>query len=415
MPAATVGAVAHTRLGRNRDFVLLQAGQLLSSAGSSFTSVAYPLLVLSLTHSPAKAGLVSFARLLPSPLLGLLAGAAADRWDRRRIMLAADAVRALAIGTLAIVVFTHPLYWAIAAVAFVEGTGDPFFFACQSGAVRNVVPAEQLPAAIGVQQARSASVGIAGPPIGGALFGVARALPFVADAVSYTFSFLSLLAMRTQFQQPRERSPLRFRAQLGEGFRFLWGQPFLRTTSFLYGIANFTIPGILFVLVVAARQHGFSGGLIGGLLAAFSGFVLLGSLMSAFFRRRFSARTIILAELYSGLGTLIFLLWPSVIVLAVVILPQAIVLPVTDTVVVSRRLTITPDHLLGRVEALRATIARTALPLGPLIAGVLLSVASARVAIAVFATLGIALAVWGTASPALYEAEPGQPEAARTR
>ncbi|HEY6016816.1 MAG TPA: MFS transporter, partial [Gaiellaceae bacterium] len=177
--------MAQTRLGRNRDFVLLQAGQLLSSAGSSFTSVAYPLLVLSLTHSPAKAGLVSFVRLLPSPLLGLLAGAAADRWDRRRIMLAADAVRALAIGALAIVVFTDPVYWVIAAVAFVEGSGDPFFFACHSGAVRNVVPPEQVPAAIGIQQGRSAAVGIVGPPVGGALFGVARALPFAADAVSY--------------------------------------------------------------------------------------------------------------------------------------------------------------------------------------------------------------------------------------
>ena len=67
-------------LRRNRDFVLLQAGQLLSSTGSSFTGVAYPLLALSLTHSPAKAGLVSFARLLPSPLFGLVAGVVADRW-----------------------------------------------------------------------------------------------------------------------------------------------------------------------------------------------------------------------------------------------------------------------------------------------------------------------------------------------
>jgi MFS family permease len=397
---------AHVRLGRNRDFVLMQAGQLLSSAGSSFTSVAYPLLVLSLTHSPAKAGLVSFARLVPSPLLGLLAGAAADRWDRRRVMLAADAVRALAIGTLAIVVAVRPAYWAIAAVAFVEGAGDPFFFACQSGAIRNVVPAEQLPAAIGVQQSRAATVGIAGPPIGGALFGVARALPFVVDAASYTFSFLSLLAMRTPFQQARERSPLRLRAQLAEGFRFLWAEPFLRATTLLYAVGNFTIPATLFVLVVAAREHGYSAGLIGVLLAVFSGFLLLGSLLAAFLRRRLGARAIILAELYAGLATVAFLARPSPLVLAAAILPQAIVLPVTDTVVVSRRLTITPDHLLGRVEAVRATIARTALPLGPLVAGVLISAASARAAIAVLATVGAALAVWGTTSRALGEPAP---------
>ena len=390
-----------TRLGRNRDFVLLQAGQLLSSAGSSFTSVAYPLLVLSLTHSPTQAGLVSFARLLPSPLLGLLAGAAADRWDRRRIMLASDAVRALAIGALALIVVTHPVTWAIAMVAFVEGSGDAFFFGSQIGAIRAVVPEAQLASAIGVQQARSASVGIAGPPIGGALFGLARVLPFVADAVSYAFSFLSLLAMRTPFQQPRERSTLRLRAQLAEGFRFLWAQPFIRTTSFLYGIGNFTIPGILLVLVVAARQRGLSGGAVGALLAAFSASVLTGSLASGLVRRRYGARAIILAEQYTGLVVIAFLIRPSVWVLAIAILPQAFVLPVTDTVVVSRRIALTPDRLLGRVEAVRLTIARTAAPLGPLAAGLLAGTVSNRAAIALFAVFAVVLAVWATASRSL--------------
>lgn len=392
-----------TRLARNRDFLLLQAGQLLSSTGSSFTSVAYPLLVLSLTHSPAKAGLVAFARALPIPLLGFPAGAVADRWDRRRIMLASDAVRAAAIGALAAVVVTDPVYWAIAAVAVVEGSGDAFFSASQNGAIRNVVPQEQLAAAVGVQTGRAAVVGIVGPPAGGALFGLARGLPFVADAVSYACSFAALMAMRTPFQQPRTRSSLRLRAQLAEGFRFLWHQPFLRTTSFLYGVGNFTIPGILFVLVVAARRDGFSGGAIGGLLAAFSCFVLLGSLASGAVRRRVSPRAIILAEQYTGLATIAFLVWPNALVLAAAILPQAFVLPITDTIVVSRRLTITPDHLIGRVEAVRTTIARTAAPLGPLVGGVLVSAVSARAAIALFAVFGFVLVVWATASPALRD------------
>jgi len=72
-------------LRRNRDFVLLQAGQLLSSAGSQATAIAYPLLVLSTSGSPAQAGLVSFAELGASALLGLPAGVAADRFDRRRL------------------------------------------------------------------------------------------------------------------------------------------------------------------------------------------------------------------------------------------------------------------------------------------------------------------------------------------
>jgi MFS family permease len=393
--------MAQTTLSRNRDFVLLEAGRMLSTAGSSFSSVAYPLLVLSLTHSPAKAGLVAFVRLLPIPLLGLLAGVAADRWDRRRIMLGADAVRALAIGALALVVATDPLLWAIAALAFAEGAGDAFFTASQIGAVRAVVPEAQLPAAIGVQQARSAAVGIAGPPAGGALFGIARTLPFVFDAASYVFSFVSLLAVRTRFQETREQSGAGLRTQLAEGFRFLWHEPFVRTTSFLYAIGNFTIPGILFVLVVAARQRGLSGGAVGALLAAFSACVLVGSLASGIVRRRVGARAIILAEQYTGLATIAFLIRPSVFVLAVAILPQAFVLPITDTVVVSRRIAITPDRLLGRVEAVRLTIARTAAPLGPLAAGVLASAVSNRAAIALFVALGVVLAVWATASRSL--------------
>src|SRR5439155_576807 len=76
-------------LWRNREFVLLQLGQLLSSAGTSSTTIAYPLLALALTHSPAKAGIISFARLIPYALFGLVAGLAADRWNRKRLRLAA--------------------------------------------------------------------------------------------------------------------------------------------------------------------------------------------------------------------------------------------------------------------------------------------------------------------------------------
>ena len=75
-----------TPLRRNRDFLLLQAGLLLSSAGSQMTSIAYPLLVLALTGSPAKAGVVAFVRLLAMSLFALPAGLAADHWQRRRLM-----------------------------------------------------------------------------------------------------------------------------------------------------------------------------------------------------------------------------------------------------------------------------------------------------------------------------------------
>lgn len=391
-------------LRRNRDFVVLQVGQLLSALGGSFTTIAYPLLVLALTHSPAKAGLVSFARFLAAPLLGLGAGLVADRFDRKRIMIAADAVRALSVGTVAAITVVSPHFWPLPLLAFVEGAGETFFTACQPGALRAVVPPGQLPAAVSVQQGRSAAVGLAGPPLGGALFAVGRAIPFLTDAVSYAVSFAALLAMRTPFQEERTRERAPIRQQLAEGFSFVWREPFIRITSFLYGIGNFTIPAFLFVLVVVARRHGLGGGQIGLLLGTFSAFVLIGSTVSALVRRRLGARAIILTELYSGLLVLLFVAWPSVYVLAAAILPQAVVLPITDSVVISHRIRITPDRLLGRVESVRATIARAASPLGPLVAGLLLSSVSARTTVAVLAAATAGLAVWGTLSPALRTA-----------
>ena len=392
-------------LRRNRDFVLLMAGQLLSTAGSQLTAVAYPLLVLALTNSPAQAGLVGFARLAPTPLLGLLAGEAADRWDRKRIMIVADAVRAFAIaGLAAAILLDSAVLWLIAGAALVEGTGSVFFSGAQTGALRAVVPRAQLPAAVGVQQTRFATVSIAGPPLGGALFNLGRALPFLADAASYAFSFISVLAMRTPFQEVRRGDAAPLRSRIAEGFRFLWSRPFLRTTTFLYGIGNFALPGIFLVIVVAGTNAGLSGAQIGLLFAAFSACLLIGSLISPLFRRTFSIRTIILIELWTGLGSALFLIWPNVYVLTAAILPQAVALPVTDSVVVGYRIATTPDRLLGRVEGVRTTLAQIASPLGPLVAGLLLGATTTRTTVAVFTTCGLALAVWGTLSRAIRNA-----------
>jgi MFS family permease len=388
-------------LRHNRDFVLLQGGQLLSSVGSESTAIAYPLLVLALTQSPAKAGLVAFARVVPFALFGLLAGVAADRFDRKAVMIAADGVRALAVaGLAAAILLDRVAFWQIPVVAFVEGTGSAFFGPAAAGALRSVVPTTQLPAAAGAQQARVAAVSIAGPPLGGALFGLGRATPFLADAASYAVSAVSLLLMRTPFQEDR---PVE-RAQVTEGFWFLWRHPFLRTTTFLYGLSNFIGPGLLLVVVVVGDRQGLASGEIGVLLAAFGVCVLAGALASPLFRRALSTRAILLLELWTWLGSVLFVIWPNVYVLMASILPTAIAIPVTDSVVIGHRLAITPDRLVGRVESVRLSIALLIAPLGPLAAGVLLSAVSARATVAVFAGLGLVLALWGTLSQAIHDA-----------
>jgi MFS family permease len=392
-------------LWRNRDFALLQAGQLLSTLGSQTTTIAYPLLVLALTHSPAKAGIVTFARILPAALFGLVAGVAADRWNRKRLMIAADAVRVLAIGSLALTILLDELtFWQIPAVAFVEGTGSTFFRVAAAGALRAVVRPRQLPSAAGAQETRLATVMLAGPPLGGALFGLGRAVPFVFDAASYVLSTLSLLLMRTPFQEVRATDATRLRSQVADGFRFLWNQPFLRTCAFLYGLTNFIGPAVLLVLVVVGTREGLSSGEIGVLFAAFGVSMLLGAVASPLFRRALSVRTILLLELWTWVGSAAFVIWPNVYVLTAAIVACGLAIPVTDSVVIGYRLAITPDRLVGRVESVRSTISQLFTPLGPLAAGLLLSSVSARMTVAFFASFGLVLALWGTLSPSIRNA-----------
>ena len=385
--------------------MLLQAAALLSSGGSQMTAIAYPLLVLALTGSPAKAGLVAFARLLAMAVFALPAGLAADHWNRRRLMVGTYALRAIVIGTLTVLVASDQIvFWMIPLIAFAEGSGAAIFAVAGAGALRSVVPKEQLPAAVAVTTGREAVVSLSAPPIGGALFTVGRALPFLAHTISYVLATVALLATRTPFQEERERDRAPIRARLAEGFRFLWDNPFQRTTAFLFGLANFIGPGVLLAVVVIGKRDGLSGGELGLLLASFAACLLLGSIMSPYVRRVLPVRGVLLLELWTWTGCALFLVWPSVFVLVASILPTALAIPSTDSVVSSYQLAMTPDRLVGRVESVRSTIALLVAPLGPLVAGVLLDTTSERATIAVFAATGLVLAIWGTLSSAIRSA-----------
>ena len=384
---------------------MLQTGQLLSHFGSQTTSIAYPLLVLAVTHSPAKAGLVAFARYLGTAVVGLPAGLAADRGNRKRLMIGADLVRLAGLGALAALILLDRLsFWPIPLVAFVEGAGVAVFSAARAGAVRAVVPVLQMPAAVAVQTGRQAAMNVAGPPIGGVLFALARSLPFLVDSISYAFSTISLLAMRTPFQEERERDTASLRSRLAEGFRFLWGQPFLRTCALLFSLGNFIGPGVILALVVIGTRQGLSGGEVGALVAAFGGCVLLGSFLSPVVRRVLPVRAILLLEFWMWPAFALFLIWPSVYVLTAALLPPAMAVPSTDSVVHGYRIAMTPDRLLGRTESVWSSISLLIAPHGPLAAGVLLGAVSERATIGAFAAFALVLAVWGTLSPSIRAA-----------
>jgi MFS family permease len=389
-------------LRRNRDFVLLQGGQMLSTIGSAASQIAYPLLVLAVTHSPAKAGVVGFANIVPYALFGLFAGVAADRWNRKRVMILMDVTRVLAMASIVVALWLGDLTVAqVAVAAFLEGTAFVFFNIAEVGALRSVVPARQLPAAAAAEQARMSVVTLAGPPLGGVLFQVGRSLPFLADGLSYAFSIVSLLWMRTPFQEQRERDTAPLRTQIREGIAFLWGHAYLRTSALIFAGDNFVFQGLFLVLIVVSKRQGLSGGTIGALIAGFGSISLVGALVAPRVAKALSIRSIMLANQWGNALFLVFLVDPSPYVLFASVLPVAFLSPSLNSVVIGYRTAVTPDHLVGRVSSVARNIALLAQPVGPLVAGVLLGAYSGRVTVLVFGGICVALAVASTISPSI--------------
>ena len=386
-------------LRRNRDFVLLQAGQLLSRAGSGMSGVAYPLLALAATGSPAQAGLIQAARFLPHLLLNTLAGVVADRYERRSLMILADAVCGLALASLVAAIAMDRVTAAqLLIVGFVDGCGSVLFGAAYSGAFRSVVPRSQLAAAASVDQARASTVRLAAPPLGGALYGLARVVPFVADALSYAGSTILLLLIRRPFQAAREASHTSVREDLKEGLKFLWHVPFLRISAVMTAVSNFSFSAGQFAVVVLARREGYSSTAIGLLVALVGVTTLAGSLISPQVRRWVSLRVILLSELWASFGVLAFIAWPNPVVLAAALAGQAFCFPNTDAAVAAYRYAVAPDRLTARVTSAASNIAVMAMPLGPLVAGVLLEALSPRAAVLGFTVACMAAAIAGTLS-----------------
>ena len=127
-------------LWRNRDYILLWGGQMISSIGTRISMLAFPLLVLALTQSPAQAGLIGAMRGLPYALLILPAGALVDHWNRKRVMILCDIGRAIALGSIPLaLVLGHLTIAQIYVVSLVEGTLITFFSLAHISCLPHVV------------------------------------------------------------------------------------------------------------------------------------------------------------------------------------------------------------------------------------------------------------------------------------
>ena len=368
------------------------------------SSIAYPLLTLVLTGSAAKVGVVGAVEFLPSVLLSPAAGVAADHFDRRRVMIASDAVGAAALAVLAAAVLTHHgAYWLILVVAFLDTAAATFFRAGVSGAYKAVVPAAQLADASSISIARLSIVRLGGPPAGGALFGLTRGLPFLVDAISYSFSTISLLLMRTPFQEEREPGE---RPRFREGLAYFWGMPFLRTTIGMIAVSNLAASGMPIAVIILAHRDGLSSAAIGGFLAATGVALLVGSTVSPVLRRFFPMRAILLSEFWTAVVFGAFLIYPNVYVLAAATAVHAFWFPNTDSAMYAYSYALIPDRLLGRAMAASNTLRAITAPIGPLAAGLLLAHTSSRTTVLVLAAPVVVAAVLGTLSSAVRNLPP---------
>jgi MFS family permease len=270
-------------LRRNRDFLYLWSGQAVSVLGSQASRVAYPLLVLAIAGSAAKAGLASAAATLPYLLFPLLAGAYADRHDRRRIMIACDVLRLVALCAVA----TGRAVFSVVLVAgFAEGTGTAYYNVANRAAIPMIVHESQRATALAQNEARANGAQLAGPALGGALFGLSRFLPFAADALSYVGSLFTLATIRTPMREARPEEPRQLVRDLAEGLRLTLRQPFLRASSVLAAVVNLCLQVLSLAIIVLARGDGASAALTGAIVACMGAGGLCGSFAAPWLQRR---------------------------------------------------------------------------------------------------------------------------------
>src|SRR5207248_3788947 len=185
-------------LWRNLDYMLLWSGQTVSTIVTEVSTLAFPLLILALTGSPAQAGFAGALRAFPYLVFSLPAGALIDRWNRKRVMILSDIGRALSMASIPVaLVFWHVTILQLYLVSLIEGTLFVFFNLAEVACLPRVVEKEQLPAASAQHEVTFGITSLIGPSLGGALYSMARMLPFLADASSYGASVGSLFFIRT--------------------------------------------------------------------------------------------------------------------------------------------------------------------------------------------------------------------------
>ncbi|NDL59349.1 MFS transporter [Phytoactinopolyspora mesophila] len=397
--SAVAPAPAESRPPLGRGFLHLWAASGISNLGDGILLIGGPLLAVTVTRSPFLVSLVTAAIWLPWLLFALHAGAVADRYDRRRIMMVASWSRAT--GLLLAVVFTAigelnlPVLYA---AVLLVGIAEVFSDTSAQSMLPMIVPKSRLGDANGrLIAAQTVANNFLGAPLAGVLVGVAAASVFGAAGLCYALAGLLLLRIRGR-HRVESVSTQTMRADIGAGLRYLWAHSLLRNLATSAGLINFGSNAYMavFVLWVVGDESEIGLTPAGyGIVASVLGLgAVLGSLVVERVTRKFGAsQTLIGALLLMSCLLLAPVVAPSVAVLVPAAVGIGACGAATNVIVVSMRQRLVPEELLGRVNASYRMIGMGGIPAGAVGGGVLGSAAGLPVVF--FSAVGLCVVAVG--------------------
>lgn len=341
---------------RHRDFVLLWSGQLLSQIGDQCLLIAAITLITSLSTSPLAILIPALSTVLPHVLFGLVGGVAADRWNRKVVMVVADVMRALLVLSVLLVKTTGHL-WILYLAAAGLGLMGAFFYPARNATLPNIVSNGLLLAANGLIQGSYIIALIVGPMVAGVaveLWSMEGVVIF--DSLTFAFSAFTILllripASRNGFKSREERAGMW--GEMKEGLAFIWHSRPLRRALYVTAFATLGIGAVVLLAIPHLETELGAGGLeYGGAMSVLGIGSLLGGLIVTRLSRRLSLNTIIGGMLVvAGLAVIAFAYAPSypIVLLSVMVLGMCIVIArgTLDTITQ----TLSPDAVRGRVQS----------------------------------------------------------------
>ena len=387
-------------LGRNFNFTKAVVASGFANLADGVLWVALPLLAVQLTRSPILIAGITVAARLPW-LLAPVAGAFADRLDRRQSMVQVNLVRFVLLGGLALAVAvdlaTLPMLYLVAVLL---GVGETLFDTSAQSLLPAVVGRDELTRAnsrlFAVELVANTFIG---PPLGGLLAAAGLALALGVPAAAYLVGAgcLALLVGSFRAAGAGPAGSTRLRDDIAEGTRFVWHHPVLRPLAIMLGLQNmaFSAAFAVFVLfAVAPGPMGLSEAGYGVLTATLGIGSLLGSWLSVRVEQGLGrVRTLVLSILLNGVSLIVPVVTALPVPIGTSMLASGAGIVFWNVITVSLRQRITPDRLLGRMNASYRLVGWGTMPLGAALGGVLAEALGLRGAFLVAALVTFAVLI----------------------